>query len=89
MSFFLGLVEGAAKSVDRELQKDMQRTQERIDGMAQYRITRRRADLERKQKDKKELRDVLDSLAAFTDGDKIKLFNYITVQVRQLQVVKT
>ena len=67
----------------------MQRTQERIDGMAQYRITRRRAELERKEKDKKELSSVLDSLAAFTDGMKIRLFNYIIVQVKQLQVVKT
>ena len=78
MSFFLGLVEGAAKSVDRQLQSDMQRTQERIDGMAQYRITRRRAELERKEKDKKELKDVLTQLSAFTDGDEdkaIQLYN--------------
>tara|TARA_R100000773_G_scaffold44093_1_gene44034 strand:- start:128 stop:1624 length:1497 start_codon:yes stop_codon:yes gene_type:complete len=78
MSFFLGLVEGAAKSVDRQLQSDMQRTQERIDGMAQYRITRRRAELERKEKDKKELRSVLDQLASYTDGNEdkaIQLYN--------------
>ena len=78
MTFFLGLVEGAAKAVDTQLRKDMDRTQERIDGMAQYRITRRRTELERKEKDKKELRDVLDSLAAFTDGDQdkaIQLYN--------------
>ena len=78
MTFFLGLVEGAAKAVDTQLRKDMDRTQERIDGMAQYRITRRRADLERKEKDKKELRDVLTQLASFTDGDEdkaIQLYN--------------
>jgi len=72
MTFFLGLVEGAAKSVDKQLQSDMERTQERIDGMAQYRITRRRAEEERKQKDKKELKDVLTQLASYTDGNEDK-----------------
>ena len=78
MTFFLGLVEGAAKSVDKQLQSDMERTQERIDGMAQYRITRRRAEEERKQKDKKELKDVLTQLASYTGGDQdkaIQLYN--------------
>ena len=41
--------------VDDNLKKDMQRTQDRIDGMAQYRITRRRAELERKDKEKHKL----------------------------------
>ena len=59
MSFFTGLVTGLAKSVDDNLKKDMQRTQDRIDGMAQYRITRRRAKLEQQDKEKAELRDVL------------------------------
>lgn len=78
MSFFLGLVSGAASAVDKQLQKDMQRTQDRIDGMGQYRVTRRRAEMEQKEKDKKELREVLQSLAAFTDGDEdkaIQLYN--------------
>jgi hypothetical protein len=78
MSFFLGLVSGAATAVDKQLQKDMQRTQDRIDGMGQYRVTRRRAEMEQKEKDKKELRDVLQSLAAFTGGDEdkaIQLYN--------------
>ncbi len=78
MSFFLGLVSGAASAVDKQLQKDMQRTQDRIDGMGQYRVTRRRAEMEKKDKEKKELRDVLQSLAAFTDGDEdkaIQLYN--------------
>jgi hypothetical protein len=78
MTFFLGLVEGAAKAVDTQLRKDMDRTQERIDGMAQYRITRRRTELERKEKDKKELRSVLEQLASYTDGNEdkaIQLYN--------------
>lgn len=78
MSFFLGLVSGAASAVDKQLQNDMKRTQDRIDGMGQYRVTRRRAEMERKEKDKKELREVLQSLAAFTDNDEdkaIQLYN--------------
>lgn len=78
MSFFLGLVSGAASAVDKQLQKDMQRTQDRIDGMGQYRVTRRRAALEQKEKDKKELREVLDQLASYTGGDEdkaIQLYN--------------
>ena len=54
MSFATGFITGLAKSVDESLKKDMQRTQDRIDGMAQYRITRRRAELERKAKEKEE-----------------------------------
>ena len=78
MSFFLGMVSGAASAVDKQLQNDMKRTQDRIDGMGQYRVTRRRAEQEKKEKDKKELRDVLQSLAAYTDGDEdraIQLYN--------------
>ncbi len=78
MSFFLGMVSGAASAVDKQLQNDMKRTQDRIDGMGQYRVTRRRAELEQKEKDKKELRDVLDQLAAYTGGDEdkaIQLYN--------------
>ena len=41
--------------------------QERADGMAQYRITRRRAEIERKRKG--ELRDTLGNLASLVDGD--------------------
>lgn len=78
MSFFLGLVSGAASAVDKQLQNDMKRTQDRIDGMGQYRVTRRRAALEQKEKDRKELREVLDQLAAYTGGDEdkaIQLYN--------------
>lgn len=78
MSFFLGLVSGAASAVDKQLQNDMKRTQDRIDGMGQYRVTRRRAALEQKEKDRKELREVLDQLAKFTGGDEdkaIQLYN--------------
>ena len=72
------MVSGAASAVDKQLQNDMKRTQDRIDGMGQYRVTRRRAALEQKEKDKKELRDVLDQLAAYTGGDEdkaIQLYN--------------
>ena len=78
MSFFLGLVSGAASAVDKQLQNDMKRTQDRMDGMGQYRVTRRRAALEQKEKDKKELREVLQNLASFTGGDEdkaIQLYN--------------
>ena len=53
MSFLTGLVTGLAKSVDDNLKKDMERTQDRIDGMAQYRITRRRAELEKEKTKRK------------------------------------
>ena len=69
MSFATGFLTGLAKSVDDNLKKDMQRTQDRIDGMAQYRITRRRAELERKDKEKEELRETLLNLSSLVDGD--------------------
>ena len=69
MSFLTGLVTGLAKSVDDNLKKDMQRTQDRIDGMAQYRITRRRAELERKDKEKEQLRETLLNLSSLVEGD--------------------
>lgn len=69
MSFLTGLVTGLAKSVDDNLKKDMERTQDRIDGMAQYRITRRRAELERKDKEKEELRETLLNLSSLVGGD--------------------
>ena len=51
MSFATGFVTGLAKSVDDQLKNDMLRTQKRMDGMEQYRITRGRADIEREQKE--------------------------------------
>jgi hypothetical protein len=69
MSFATGFITGLAKSVDESLKKDMQRTQDRIDGMAQYRITRRRAELERKDKEKEQLRETLLNLSSLVDGD--------------------
>ena len=78
MSFFAGFTTGLASSIDDALKKDMKRTQDRIDGMGQYRVTRRRAELEKKEKEKEELREVLQSLAAFTGGDEdkaIQLYN--------------
>ena len=69
MGFLSGLVAGAATSVDAQLKKDIERSQERADGMAQYRITRRRAEVERQEKEKRELRDTLGNLASLVDGD--------------------
>jgi len=69
MSFASGFITGLSKSIDDNLKKSMERTQERIDGMAQYRVTRRRTQLERKEKEKDELRDVLTNLASLVDGD--------------------
>jgi len=72
MGFFTGFATGFAKSVDDQLKKDMERTDKRLDGMEQYRVTRRRAELERKAKEKDELRDVLTNLASFVEGDEDK-----------------
>ena len=72
MSFFTGFVSGLAKSVDEQLKKDMERTQDRIQGMAQYRVTRRRADIERVDKEKDELRESIIRLASLVDGDTTK-----------------
>jgi hypothetical protein len=72
MSFFSGLVTGLAKSVDEQLKTDMKRTQDRLDGMAQYRVTRRRAKLERKDKEKEELRESVLKLASLVGGDTTK-----------------
>jgi len=69
MAFLTGLVTGLASSVDDQLKKDMQRTQERIDGMAQYRVTRRRAALEAQEKEKKEIQDSINKLATLVGGD--------------------
>lgn len=69
MGFLSGLVAGAATSIDAQLKKDIERSQERAEGMAQYRITRRRAEIERQEKEKRELRDTLGNLASLVDGD--------------------
>lgn len=69
MGFLTGFIEGAATSVDAQLKKDIERSQERAEGMAQYRITRRRAEIERQEKEKRELRDTLGNLASLVDGD--------------------
>ncbi len=79
MGFLSGLLTGAATSIDNQLKADMKRTEERMDGMEQYRVTRRRAKLEAQEKEKKELRDVLNTLSGYTDGDEdkaIQLFNH-------------
>jgi hypothetical protein len=72
MSFATGFLTGLAKSVDEQLKTDMKRTQDRIDGMAQYRVTRRRAELERKDKEKEELRESVLKLASLVGGDTTK-----------------
>ena len=79
MGFATGFATGFAKSVDEVLKKDILRTQTRMDGMEQYRVTRKRADNERKAKEGDDLAELLTSLAVFTDGDLDKaeqLFNY-------------
>ena len=72
MSFATGFATGLAKSVDDNLKKDMERTQDRIDGMAQYRVTRRRAALERQDKEKDELRESIMKLASLVGNDTTK-----------------
>ena len=69
MGFLTGLIEGAATSVDEQLKKDIERSQKRADGMAQYEVTRRRAEVERQEKEKRELRETLGNLASLVDGD--------------------
>jgi hypothetical protein len=69
MAFLTGLVTGLASSVDDQLKKDMLRTQERVDGMAQYRVTRRRTALEAQEKEKKEIQDSINKLATLVGGD--------------------
>jgi hypothetical protein len=69
MSFLTGLIGGAATSIDDQLKKDMERSQQRAEGMAQYRITRRRAEIERQEKEKRELKETLGNLASLVDGD--------------------
>lgn len=72
MGFATGFITGLAKSVDEQLKTDMKRTQDRLDGMAQYRVTRRRAELERKDKEKEELRESVLKLASLVGGDTTK-----------------
>ena len=69
MGFLTGFIEGAATSVDDQLKKDIQRSQERAEGMAQYKVTRRRAEVERVEKEKRELKETLGNLASLVDGD--------------------
>jgi len=72
MSFATGFVTGLAKSVDEQLKNDMLRTQKRMDGMEQYRITRRRTEEERVRKDRKEVGEVMKNLASLVGGDMYK-----------------
>jgi len=79
MSFASGFATGLAKSVDDQLKKDMLRTQARMDGMQQYRVTRKRADNERKAKEGDDLAELLNGYASFTNGDLDKaeqIFKY-------------
>lgn len=69
MGFLSGFIKGAAESVDTQLKDDIKRSQERAEGMAQYRITRRRAALEAQEKEKKELKNTLNNLASLVGGD--------------------
>ena len=72
MSFATGFVTGLAKSVDDQLKNDMLRTQKRMDGMEQYRVTRRRAEEDRVKKDTKEVFEAMKNLSTFVGGDMFK-----------------
>jgi hypothetical protein len=72
MGFASGFVTGLAKTVDDQLKNDMLRTQKRMDGMEQYRITRGRADIEREQKETREVGEVMKNLASLVGGDPYK-----------------
>lgn len=69
MGFLSGFITGAAESINEQLKNDMKRSQERAEGMAQYRITRRRAAIEAQEKEKKELKKTLNNLASLVGGD--------------------
>ena len=72
MSFATGFATGLAKSVDSQLKNDMLRTQKRMDGMEQYRVTRRRAEEDRAKKDRREVNEVFKNLASLVGGDMFK-----------------
>ena len=72
MGFATGFITGLAKSVDEQLKSDMQRTQKRMDGMEQYRVTRRRAEEDRVKKERREVGEVMKNLASLVDGDMYK-----------------
>ena len=72
MSFATGFATGLFKSVDDQLKNDMLRTQKRMDGMEQYRVTRRRTDIEREQKETREVGDIMKNLASLVGGDPFK-----------------
>ena len=70
MGFATGFVTGLAKSVDKQLQNSMLRTQKRMDGMEQYRVTRKRAEIDRQNKETRDVADLIDKFAAsYTNGD--------------------
>lgn len=70
MGFFTGLATGLATSIDKKLQEDMEKTEDRIYEMQERGIVRARTKAERKEKETKELSNVLTQLAAFTGGDE-------------------
>tara|TARA_E500000318_G_C3550796_1_gene208794 strand:+ start:399 stop:1709 length:1311 start_codon:yes stop_codon:yes gene_type:complete len=72
MGFATGFITGLAKSVDEQLKSDMQRTQKRMDGMEQYRVTRRRAEEDRVKKERREVGEVMKNLASLVGGDMYK-----------------
>ena len=72
MGFATGFITGLAKSVDEQLKSDIQRTQKRMDGMEQYRVTRRRAEEDRVKKERREVGEVMKNLASLVDGDMYK-----------------
>lgn len=67
--FAKGFITGLAESVDKQLQKDMDRTFERADRAADYHIRRRAAEQERYDAEMRDVENLLKSFAAFTGGD--------------------
>jgi len=72
MAFFTGFATGLATSIDKKLQEDMKKTEDRIYEMQQRGIVRARTKQEKKEKEAEELSNVLNQLAAFTGGDEEK-----------------
>lgn len=68
-NFATGFVKGLAESVDNQLKQDMERTFDRVDRASDYHIRRRAEEEDRYKQEMKEVENVLNELASFTNGD--------------------
>jgi hypothetical protein len=68
-NFATGFVKGLAESVDERLKDDMERTFDRVDRASDYHIRRRAEEEDRYNQELKEVENVLNELASFTNGD--------------------